>query len=157
MNRRNDSVPTLEQWKLLSDLERAELMSKWDTYGGEGKELVNDIAAEVRNRYGKLREVKVGTPGIFHGGSWVIAVEHPFVFDRRTLPSMYLGVPIHISILEELPPEFREGTRQYEYVWAPPHYERFVDRNFDAIRQQLGNSELGREDILSALECHFSS
>jgi hypothetical protein len=36
MNSRNSFVPSLEEWKALSDLERAQFMSEWNTYGGEG-------------------------------------------------------------------------------------------------------------------------
>jgi hypothetical protein len=145
------SLPALEVWRLLSDLERAEVKSRWDSYAGEGEELVRTIAHEFEKEYGGIRGVKVGTPAIQHGGSWVIDVERPFVFDKRTLPTMFLGIPIHTAISDDLPEEFKDGIRQHAYIWAAPHYVRFVDNNFESIRRQLGDGTWDRDAILSAL------
>jgi hypothetical protein len=67
---------------------------------------------------------------------------HPFVFDRRLLPTSHLGIGVRALIGGELPPEFQDGQRRYGYVWAPPHYEQFVDRCAEEIRRQLGRPDM---------------
>jgi hypothetical protein len=143
-------VPTFVEWLALSDRERREIQSRWNTYGGEGEELVADIAADFRAKYGHIPGIEVDGPGVYHGGSWVIGVRHPFVFDRRTLPGEHLGIQVHTS-LRDLPAEFQDGTRKYSYVWAPPHYEQFVDRCAEQIRTELRRSDISRDEMLSAL------
>ena len=144
-------LPTFAEWLALSDRERREIQSRWNTYGGEGIDLVSDVAADFRAKYGHIPGVEVDGPGVYHGGAWVIAVRHPFVFDRRTLPGEHLGIEVHTSLPPELPAEFQDGTRQHSYVWAPPHFEQFVDRCADQIRTQLRRSDISRDEMLSAL------
>src|SRR6478609_2212131 len=146
--------PSLAAWIALSDRERAQIQSGWNTYGGEGAELVARICSDFREKYGHLPGVEVFGPGIYHGGSWVIGVRHPFVFDRRLLPAYHLGIDVRTSAGSDLPPEFQEGIRKHSYVWAPPHYEQFVDRCSDEIRAKLGRSDMSRDEMLKA--CGFS-
>ena len=145
------AVPTWLEWLALTDPERREIQSRWNAYGGEGHELVSAVAADFKAKYGDLPGVVVNGPGVYHGGDWVIGVTHPFVFDHRTVPDHHLGIQIRRSHSEPLPPEFRGGIRQHEYVWAPAHYEQFVDRAADEIRAMLGRPDMGREEMLSAL------
>ncbi|HSL71066.1 MAG TPA: hypothetical protein VK864_12545, partial [Longimicrobiales bacterium] len=133
------------------DRERATLLSGWNPYGGEGGQLLSEIADDFRAKYGHLAGLEVVGPGVYHGGYYVIAVRHPFVFDRGLLPGTHLGISVHASIRGALPPEFAEGTRQLSYVWASLHYEQFVDRCADQIRAQLGRPDMTREELLSAL------
>jgi hypothetical protein len=144
-------LPTFAEWLALSDGEQVEIQSRWNPYGGEGQELVSDIAADFRAKYGHIPGVEVDGPGVYHGGDWVIAVRHPFIFDRRTLPARHLGITVHTSLPPELPAEFREGTRKHSYVWAPPHYEQFVDRCAEQIRTELRRPDISRDEMLSAL------
>jgi hypothetical protein len=146
-----DGVPTFAEWLKLSDHERAEVKERWNPYGGQGFGLVEEITSDFRAKYGHLPDLQITGPGVYHGGQWVIGLRVPFVFDRRALPSSHLGIMVHASFKGELPREFAEGTRQHEYVWAPPHYEAFVDRAADEIRAQLGSADLSRDDMLSAL------
>jgi hypothetical protein len=144
-------VPTLAEWLKLSDHERAEEKERWNPYGGEGFGLVEEITSDFRAKYGHLRGLHIEGPGVYHGGQWVIGLRVPFVFDRRALPAAHLGIMVHASFTGELPREFADGTRQHSYVWAPPHYEAFVDRAAGEIRAQLGIADMSRDDMLSAL------
>lgn len=146
-----DGVPTFAEWLKLSDHERAEVKERWSPYGGEGFGLVEEVTSDFRVKYGHLPGLQIAGPGVYHGGQWVIGLRVPFVFDRRTLPGSHLGIMVHASLTGELPREFADGTRQHSYVWAPPHYEQFVDRSADEIRAQLGGAEMSRDDLLSAL------
>jgi hypothetical protein len=38
-----------------------------------------------------------------------------------------------------------------EYIWAPERFEHFVDRCATEIKKQLGNANMTREEMLSAL------
>jgi hypothetical protein len=144
-------IPTFAEWLSLSDAERRHETERWNAYGGEGGEIVAAITEDVRAKYGKIPGVEVTGFGVYHGGSWVIAVTHPFIFDRRLLPLSHLGISVHTSYGRELPPEFQDGKRRYSYVWAPPHYEDFVDRCADEIRQRLRRPDMSREEMLAAL------
>jgi len=144
-------VPTFEEWLELTDSERAQIQGGWNVYGGEGAEIVTRASDDFRAKFGHLPGLSVAGPGVYHGGAWVIAAMHPFIFDRRTIPGSHLGIGVHASTGPELPREFQEFTRKHEYVWAPPHYEAFVDSNAAQIRQQLGNPGMSREEMLSAL------
>jgi hypothetical protein len=146
-----DGVPTLAEWLKLSDHERAAVKERWNPYGGQGFVLVDEITSDFRARYGHLPGLHIEGPGVYHGGQWVIGLRVPFVFDRRAVPSSHLGIMVHVSQAGELPREFADGTRQHEYVWAPPHYEQFVDRAADEIRAQLGGGDMSRDELLSAL------
>jgi|SRR5688572_17476512 len=144
-------VPTFEEWTALPDADRARIQVGWNAYAGEGGEIVMKAADDFRATFGHLPGLSVFGPGVYHGGSWVIAASHPFVFDRRTIPASHLGIRVHASIGPELPREFEASTRKYKYVWAPPHYEAFVDNNAAQIRQILGDARMSRDEMLSAL------
>jgi hypothetical protein len=58
---------------------------------------------------------------------------------------------VHASVLNPLPREFQDGMRMHDYVWAPAHYEQFVDRCPDQIRAELGRADMTRDEMLSAL------
>jgi hypothetical protein len=144
-------MPTFAEWLSLSDAERANTASGWNAYGGEGREILIEVTEDFRAKYGNIPGVEITGFGVYHGGSWVITVTHPFVFDRRLLPPSHLGIGVHTSSGHDLPPEFQDGKRRYSYVWAPPHYEQFVDRCADEIRRQLGRPDMSRDEILAAL------
>jgi hypothetical protein len=86
----------------------------------------------------------------------VIDVSRPLVFDNRELPKNFEGLEIKAVIHGELPTEFNIDRTQpdwlkKEYIWAPERFELFVDRCCDDIRKKLGNPQMTREDMLSAL------
>jgi hypothetical protein len=142
---------TLPEWLGLSDLERARWLSALNAYGGEGAELIGAIGDRFREEYGHLEGLEVLGPGVFHGGTWVIGATHPFVFDRRRLPHQYLGIDIRASVRHPLPPEFDEQRFPDAYVWAPPNFEKFVDRCFHEIREALRDPDMTRAEMLHAL------
>jgi len=105
------ALPTLSGWMELSDDERARVLSSLNAYAGEGDTLIKQIADRFRDEFGHLDGLDVGGHGIYHGGSWVIAASHPFVFDRRALPGRYLGVEVRASVRPPLPAEFQNQER----------------------------------------------
>ena len=143
--------PTFDEWAALPESDRARIQAGWNAYGGEGAEIVAKVADDFRAKFGHLPGLSVSGPGVYHGGSWVIAALHPFVFDRRTIPASHLGIGVQTSIGPELPREFEVSTRKYKYIWAPPHYEAFVDNNAAQIRQILRDPNMSRDEMLSAL------
>lgn len=86
----------------------------------------------------------------------VIDVSRPLVFDNRELPKSFEGLEVKAVIHGELPCEFSIDRTQpdwtkKEYIWAPERFELFVDRCCEDIRKKLGNPQMSREDMLSAL------
>jgi hypothetical protein len=142
-------VPTFAEWLELPDAERTKIRDSWNPYGGEGRELISEVSEHLRLELSHL-PLEFSGPGVYHGGQWVIAIRRPFIIDKRELPQYYLGIMVHYSQLGELPPEFEAG-RTNEYVWAPEHYERFVDRAGEEIRRTLGKPNLTRDEMLEAL------
>jgi len=80
----------------------------------------------------------------------VIMVSKPFVFDNRALPKIYQGIEIKSKIEGTLPEEFKVETGK-AYVWAPQHFEKFVDRCSTEIKKTLNNPNMSRNDMLDAL------
>jgi hypothetical protein len=86
----------------------------------------------------------------------VINVSRPLVFDTRQLPKSYEGLEIKAIISGDLPMEFnidrtKPDWQKKEYIWAPERFEKYVDRCGDEIKKQLGNPQMTRSEILSAL------
>ncbi|HEY1038348.1 MAG TPA: hypothetical protein VGF30_03035 [Bacteroidia bacterium] len=80
----------------------------------------------------------------------VIVISKPFVFDNRALPKVYQGIEVKAKIEGGLPEEFKVETGK-GYVWAPQHFEKFVDRCSADIRKKFNNPEMSREEMLDAL------
>jgi hypothetical protein len=78
---------------------------------------------------------------------WIIGLRHPLVFDRRSLPSNFLGLRVHASV-SDIPPDFLVFA---SYVWAPENYEHLVDAHADEVRRMLGDVGLSRKEALHAL------
>jgi hypothetical protein len=66
---------TYQQWKAMDARERKRLRRKWDPYRGDGVELVQAAAAELATRLKEVGVTRV-SHGLYHGGTWVIVVEH---------------------------------------------------------------------------------
>jgi hypothetical protein len=86
----------------------------------------------------------------------VIDVSRPLVFDNRLLPKSFEGLDVKTVIHGDLPNEFKidrtaPDWQKKEYIWAPERFEHFVDRCSTEIKKQLGNANMSREDMLSAL------
>lgn len=80
----------------------------------------------------------------------VIVISKPFVFDNRSLPKIYQGIEVKSKIEGGLPEEFKVEAGK-GYVWAPNHFEKFVDRCSTEIRKKFNNPEMSREEMLDAL------
>ena len=80
----------------------------------------------------------------------VIMVSKPFVFDNRALPKIYQGIEVKSKIEGALPEEFKVEIGK-AYVWAPQHFEKFVDRCSNEIKKTLNNPNMSRNEMLDAL------
>ncbi|MFM8431949.1 MAG: hypothetical protein ACKOA1_04050, partial [Bacteroidota bacterium] len=74
----------------------------------------------------------------------------------RELPKSFEGLEIKAIIHGDLPSEFSIDRTQpdwtkKEYIWAPERFEMFVDRCCDDTRKKLGDPQMTRDDMLSAL------
>lgn len=94
-------VPTFEQWRTLSDVERSRIQSTWNTYHGEGRPLVDAVTADFWQHYGHLPGLRLDGPGVYHGGAWVITVQRGAAFDGSALPVLHLGISVHQIIRED--------------------------------------------------------
>lgn len=86
----------------------------------------------------------------------VIDVSRPLIFDNRLLPKSFEGLDVKTIIHGDLPTEFKidrtsPDWAKKEYIWAPERFEHFVDRCSTEIKKQLGNANMSREEMLSAL------
>ena len=141
-----DVLPSLEVWKSLGESERSAHIAAWNPDSSDGHPLLDEIAADFANEYGQLSGLTITGLGNLHGQT-VLGVVHRFVFDLRQLPEYYLGLPVHRST-EHLPDDFAAFET---YVWAPENYVRFVERNADSIRAQLGDERMSNDEMLHAL------
>jgi hypothetical protein len=144
-------MPGIQEWLELSEPERSRRLASLNAYAAEDEALLKEIADRFRHEYAHLRGVQITGLGVYHGGSWVIGVSHPFVFDRRLLPQYYLGVPVKTGVSMPLPEEFQGQEFPHAYVWAPKNFERFVDRCADQVRREFGRPDMTREEMLHAL------
>jgi hypothetical protein len=86
----------------------------------------------------------------------VIDVSRPLIFDNRLLPKSFEGLDVKTIIHGDLPTEFKidrtkPDWQKKEYIWAPERFENFVDRCGPEIKKQLGNLNMTRDEMLSAL------
>jgi hypothetical protein len=86
----------------------------------------------------------------------VIDVSRPLIFDNRLLPKSFEGLDVKMIIHGELPVEFnidrtKPDWQKKQYIWAPERFEHFVDRCSTEIKKQLGNLNMTRDEMLSAL------
>ena len=86
----------------------------------------------------------------------VIDVSRPLIFDNRLIPKSFEGLDVKMIIHGDLPTEFKidrthPDWQKKEYIWAPERFEHFVDRCSIEIKKQLGNLNMTRDEMLSAL------
>ncbi len=145
--------PSWEEWIEMLEKERLTIHYKWNTYKGEGQDIAMKVLQKFKEEYGNIPKLYIGNGlGIYHGGSWAIHVEYPFIFDKRKIPQTYLGIEIRGGTQsKDLPKEFQIRNTMKEYVWAPERYIEFVDRCTDEIREELGDPNISQYEMLSAL------
>lgn len=146
---------TFDDWLKMSENERWKIHCSWNVYIGEGREIAEHVLEKFKEEFGKIEKLKISDKiGIYHGGTWALHVEHPFIFDKRKIPSTYLGIDVRGGAsIKDMPKEFQTKSTdpREEYAWAPERFEKFVDRSIDQIRKELGNPNMSREEILDAL------
>jgi hypothetical protein len=96
----------IQEWLALTEEEQCRRVDSWNPYIDEGQPLLNEIAEHLRRELSHLRDVTVNGLGIYHGGSWVIVVSHPYAFNRGQLPQRYLGVWLNLMYRGPISPEF---------------------------------------------------
>jgi len=138
--------PSLEEWKALSEEERHRIVGTWNPYTDDGEPLLHEIEREFRRDYGHLKGLAVHGIGNCHGGL-VIGATRKLVFDCRKLPRDYLGLPVYCTVTD-IPEDFQVFGK---YIWAPENYERLVDNHTAEIREELGELNMSREEMLHAL------
>ena len=141
-----ESVPTLKEWKSMSESERNKMFESWSPNSDDGQPLLSQITEEFRREYGHLHGLRIDGVGNCHG-SIVLGVTFQLIFDRRLLPNSYLGVPVY-GLVADVPKDFKQFKK---YIWAPENYEYFVDHHADEIRKELGNPDMSRDEMLHAL------
>ncbi len=136
---------TLDDWLALSDEERGKITRQWSPYDTSGNEtLLDGIVEEFRKAHPNLNIEGLGN---VHG-SLELVVTHPFVFDRRLIPSSFLGLAVRDTLSSPLPEDFEVFSG---YVWAPENYANFVDGHAEEIRITLHDPDMTRAEMLHAL------
>ena len=136
---------TLDDWIALPDEERRRIVREWSPYDTSGIDpLLNQIVEEFRRRHPHLNIEGLGN---VHG-SLELVVTHPFVFDKRSVPSSFLGLAVRTSLSSQLPDDFEVFS---SYIWAPENYANYVDNHLDEIRSALDEPDMDRAEILHAL------
>jgi len=148
----NTKVPEWSNWLKMTENERVECQHTWNAYKGEGQDIIEKVLSKFKEEYGNIPRLEILGKGIYHGGTWVISVKYPFIFDKRKIPKSFLGVDIRGGTPNgDLPEEFQICNTKKEYVWAPERYEKFVDKYMEKIKRELGSLNIDRLEILSAL------
>jgi hypothetical protein len=136
---------TFQEWKTLTAQEQSDYVQNWSPYDTEEiQPLLDEIIGAFRTEYPDLR---VPGYGNVHG-SLMLAVDRPFIFDKRKFPVGFMGIPIRYSLTGPLPDGFKIFTG---YVWAPENYLAFVDSHTEEIRLKLQDPAMSREEMLDAL------
>ncbi|MCB0736569.1 MAG: hypothetical protein KDC92_03580 [Bacteroidetes bacterium] len=112
-----------------------------------------DVLDRFRKKYALLEKKGLKVEGLAEIDSVrkykVINVSKPFIFDNRELPKKFEGIVVKKRISGDLPDEFTHDTDKF--IWSPDRYEKFVDRCGDLIKEQLGNPDLTRTEMLDAV------
>lgn len=145
-------IPEWSDWLKMTEAERIKCKETWDAYKNEGQDIVEKVIAKFKEEYCHTLGLEILGKGICHGGTWVISVGYPFVFDKRKVPNSFLGIDVRATISNEsLPEEFQVGDAKKEYIWAPERYEKFVDKYMGKIRRELGDPNMDKTEMLNAL------
>ena len=101
---------------------------------------------ELRSQFSDER-IKFGSLASYHGNVPVVEVVTPFVFDIRQFPSKHRG----LWLLHHFSGAGYSFGADPTDAFSPQWMEDFVDSNEAQVRDQLGNPEMSREEILDAL------
>ncbi|MGE0566405.1 MAG: hypothetical protein AB7O73_00525 [Bacteroidia bacterium] len=119
-----------------------------------------EILKSFESKFGSLKKKGLKIEGLSmidpKRKKHVIVITKPFLFDNRQLPKVYEGLEVKAKIQGSLPKEFSisladKDKSKKEYMWAPKRFEKYVDRCANQIREELGNPEMSRGEMLDAL------
>lgn len=112
-----------------------------------------DVLDRFKKKFSELQQKGLRVEGLAEIDSVrkykVINISKPFIFDNRLLPRKFEGIVVKKRISGDLPDEFKENTEKF--IWSPDRYEKFVDRCASLIKDQLGNPEMTRDEMLDAV------
>ncbi len=82
-----------------------------------------------------------------------IDVKHPFIFDKRLIPSEFNGIKIREFTTDKFPKEFPSvnAALPLEDWYSPEWYVKFVDKHLSLISKKIQIPNLTRAEALDAL------
>ena len=84
-----------------------------------------------------------------------LSVMHPFIFDNRKIPKVYMGVRVlNIVRADTMPSELEEivyDPAGFEMNYTPGQYFAFIQENMDLIRATLKEPEMSFDEMLDAI------
>lgn len=106
----------------------------------------------------EVSEIEVDEKGIVQNPPRLeILVWHPFIFDNRLIPKVFLGMKVINAVRFHTLPEIlnpKDDSPLWE-VENPNRYISFVEQNIDEIRIKLKSESLSKYDALDALTGNF--
>ena len=86
-----------------------------------------------------------------------IEISHPFIFDRRLVPTEFNGVKIQSIMTGGYPNTFpsENAALPLEEWFAPENYEKFVSQSLDKIQKCLKDPSMSHKEALDALTGGF--
>lgn len=86
-----------------------------------------------------------------------IEISHPFIFDRRLVPTEFNGVEIQSIMTGGYPNTFPSvnAALPLEEWYAPENYEKFVSQSLDKIQKRLKDPSISHKEALDALTGGF--
>ncbi len=138
------------------------------------------ILNEFRRSFGYLEEVGLRVVGLYQefdheGGEGLtinigqsiepedevnpvcchLSIMHPFIFDNRKIPKVYMGVRVlNIVQADTMPSELEEivyDPAGFEMNHTPGQYFDFIKENMDFIRATLKEPEISLDEMLDAI------
>ena len=84
-----------------------------------------------------------------------LSVMHPFLFDNRKVPKIFMGVRVmNVVQYSTFPPEIEEieyDPAGFEVHETPDKYCRYVENNSSLIRDALHDNDMTFDDMLDAI------
>lgn len=94
-------IPEWSEWLNMSEAERVKCQGAWDVYKNDGQHITEKVLSKFQEKYGNIPQLEILGKGICHGGTWVISIRCPSVFDIKKLPSSFLGINVRAIISEK--------------------------------------------------------
>ncbi|MBP6871793.1 MAG: hypothetical protein KBC43_07280 [Bacteroidales bacterium] len=84
-----------------------------------------------------------------------LSVMHPFIFDNRKIPKVFMGVRVlNVVRADTMPSELEEivyDPAGFEMNYTPGQYFSYIKENMDLIRDTLKEHDMSLEDMLDAI------